>query len=77
MEPLWKSNGVIAGAVILGLAVIGVALWYTGAIQIGEPRAPSLDEELSISADLPEDVRGEFPGCVIAVAGQFIARSSC
>ena len=27
--------------------------------------------------DLPQDVRGEFPGCVIAVAGQFIARSSC
>ncbi|MEK7479652.1 MAG: hypothetical protein AAB665_00015 [Patescibacteria group bacterium] len=57
MEPFWKSNGVIVGAVVLGLAVIGVALLYTGAIQIGEPRAPSLDEELSISADLPEDVR--------------------
>ena len=27
--------------------------------------------------DLPQDVRGEFPGCVIAVAGQFIARPSC
>jgi hypothetical protein len=27
--------------------------------------------------DLPQDVRGEFPGCVIAVAGQFIPRNSC
>ena len=27
--------------------------------------------------DLPQDVRGEFPGCVVAVAGQFIARASC
>ena len=57
MDPFWKSNGVIVGAVVLGLVVIGAALWYTGAVQIGEPRAPSLDSELSISADLPEDVR--------------------
>jgi hypothetical protein len=27
--------------------------------------------------DLPQDVRGEFPGCVIAVAGQFLPRTSC
>ena len=27
--------------------------------------------------DLPQDIRGDFPGCVIAVAGQFIARNSC
>jgi tetratricopeptide (TPR) repeat protein len=57
MEPLWKSNGVIAGAVVAGAAVVGVALLYTGVIQIGAPQAPSLDEELSISADLPEEVR--------------------
>lgn len=57
MESVWKSNGVIIGAVVFGLAVIGAALWYIGVIQIGEPQAPSLAEELSISADLPEDVR--------------------
>lgn len=27
--------------------------------------------------DLPADVRGDFPGCVFAVAGQFIPRNSC
>ena len=57
MDSVWKSNGVIVGAVVAGAAIIGAALWYTGVIQIGAPRAPSLDDELSISADLPEDVR--------------------
>lgn len=57
MDSVWKSNGVIIGAVVIGLAVIGAALWYTGTIKIGGPRAPSLDRELSISADLPEEVR--------------------
>lgn len=57
MDPVWKSNGVIAGAIAVGAVIIGAALWYTGVIQIGAPRAPSLDAELSISADLPEDVR--------------------
>ena len=57
MDSVWKSNGVIVGAVVAGAAIIGVALLYTGVIQIGAPRAPSLDDELSISADLPEDVR--------------------
>lgn len=27
--------------------------------------------------DLPQDIRSDFPGCIIAVAGQFIPRNSC
>ncbi len=57
MDSVWKSNGVIVGAIIVGAIIVGASLWYTGIIQIGAPRAPSLDKELSISADLPEDVR--------------------
>jgi hypothetical protein len=27
--------------------------------------------------DLPQDLRREFPSCIIAVAGQFIPRNAC
>ena len=54
---VWRSNGVIIGAMVAGAVIVGGALWYTGGIQIGAPRAPSLEKELVISADLPEDVR--------------------
>jgi hypothetical protein len=27
--------------------------------------------------DLPPEIRGDYPGCVFAVAGQFIPRNSC
>ncbi len=52
--------------------------WSTGWVISNLPVARSNYLLFSIyRVDLPQEVRGEFPGCVIAVAGQFVARNSC
>jgi hypothetical protein len=52
--------------------------YSTGWVISNLPIARSNYLVLSIyRVDLPPEIRGDFPGCVFAVAGQFIPRNSC
>ena len=52
--------------------------YSTGLVLSNAPVARSNFLVFSIyRIDLPQEVRGEYPSCVIAVAGQFLPRNSC